>query len=107
MCATQHSPCQQCDSDSSGAPVRVRLTDEFRSRFCPNPSDGFVPLATAVRRLGVTRQTIWKRMRARKLQAVYVTRGSHRGLHVRISPEMETPLLPGLVLPDTAQVNDD
>ena len=91
----------------SGAPVRVRLTDEFRSRFCPNPSDGFVPLATAVRRLGVTRQTIWKRMRAGQLQAVYVTRGSHRGLHVRISPEMETPLLPGLVLPDTAQVNDD
>ena len=91
----------------SGAPVRVRLTDEFRSRFCPTPSDGFVPLATAVRRLGVTRQTIWKRMRAGKLQAVYVTRGSHRGLHVRISPEMETPLLPGLVLPDTAQVNDD
>ena len=45
-------------------------------------------------------------MRAGKLQAVYVTRGSHRGLHVRISPEMETPLLPGLVL-DTAQVNDD
>ena len=91
----------------SGAPVRVRLTDEFRSRFCPAPSDGFVPLATAVRRLGVTRQTIWKRMRAGQLQAVYVTRGSHRGLHVRISPEMETPLLPGLVLPDTAQVNDD
>ena len=93
--------------DVSGAPVRVRLTDDFRSRFCPTPSDGFVPLATAVRRLGVTRQTIWKRMRAGKLQAVYVTRGSHRGLHVRISPEMETPLLPGLVLPDTAQVNDD
>ena len=57
----------------SGAPVRVRLTDEFRSRFCPTPPDGFVPLATAVRRLGVSRQTIWKRMRAGKLQAICVT----------------------------------
>ena len=93
--------------DVSGAPFRVRLTDDFRSRFCPIPPDGFVPLATAVRRLGITRQTIWKRMRAGKLQAVYVTLGSHRGLHVRINPEMETPLLPGLVLPDTAQASDD
>ena len=49
--------------DVSGAPVRVRLTDDFRSRFCPTPPDGFVPLATAVRRLGVFRQAIWKRMR--------------------------------------------
>ena len=93
--------------DVSGAPVRVRLTDDFRSRFCPTPPDGFVPLATAVRRLGVTRQTIWKRMRTGQLQAIYVTRGRHRGLHVRIDPEMETPLLPGLVPPDTAPASDD
>ena len=91
----------------SGAPVRVRLTDDFRARFCPTPPDGFVPLATATRRLGVSRQTIWKRMRTGKLQAVYVTLGSYRGLHVRITPEMETPPLPGLVPPDTAQARDD
>ena len=87
--------------DVSGAPVRVRLTDDFRSRFCPDPPDGFVPLATAVVRLGVSRQTIWKRMRAGKLQAVCVTRGKHRGLHVLVGPDEDMPLLSGLA-PGTA-----
>ena len=82
--------------DVSGAPVRVRLTDSFRSRFCPGPPDGFVPLATAVVRLGVSRQTIRKRMRAGKLQAVHVTRGKHRGLHVLVGTEEDMPLLSGL-----------
>ena len=63
----------------SGAPVRVRMTEDFRSRFCPEPPDGFVPLATAVARLGVSRQTIWKRMRAGTLEAVYLTHGQRRG----------------------------
>ena len=89
--------------DVSGAPVRVRLTDDFRSRFCPAPPDGFVPLITAVARLGVTRQTIWKRMRTGSVQAIYVTHGSHRGLHVRISPDMDTPLLSGFDLSDTGE----
>lgn len=93
--------------DVSGAPVRVRLTDDFRSRFCPDPPDGFVPLATAVVRLGVSRQTIWKRMRAGKLQAVFVTRGRHRGLHVRITPDMDMPLLSGLEWADAGQARDD
>ena len=93
--------------DISGAPVRVRLTDDFRSRFCPSPPEGFVPLATAVARLGVSRQTIWKRMRAGTLQAIYVTRGRHRGLHVLISPDMDMPLLSGLDWTDTGQARDD
>ena len=82
--------------DVSGEPVRVRLTDDFRSRSCPDPPDGFVPLTTAVVRLGFSRQTIWKRMRAGKLPVVYVTRGRHRGLHVRITPDMDMPLVSGL-----------
>ena len=89
--------------DVSGAPVRVRLTDDFRSRFCPTPPDGFIPLTTAVVRLGVTRQTIWKRMRTGSLQAIFVTHGSHRGLHVQISPDMDTPLLSGFDLSDTGE----
>ena len=93
--------------DVSGAPVRVRLTDDFRARFCPAPPDGSVPLATAVVRLGVSRQTIWKRMRAGTLQAVYVTRGRHRGLHVRISPDMDMPLLSRLDWADAGQARDD
>ena len=93
--------------DVSGAPFRVRLTDDFRSRFCPAPPDGFVALTTAVVRLGVSRQTIWKRMRTGKVQAIYVTRGRHRGLHIRISPDMDMPLLSGLDWADAGQARDD
>ena len=90
--------------DVSGAPVRVRMTDDFRSRFCPEPPDGFVPLAAAVARLGAGRQTIWKRMRAGRLQAVLLTRGKHRGLLVRIDPDEDMPLLSG---PDRADAGRD
>ena len=90
--------------DVSGAPVRVRMTDDFRSRFCPEPPDGFVPLAAAVARLGAGRQTIWKRMRAGRLQAVLLTRGKHRGLLAGIDPDEDMPLLSG---PDRADAGRD
>ncbi|MCY4498477.1 MAG: recombinase family protein [Rhodospirillaceae bacterium] len=92
--------------DVSGAPMRVRLTDAVRSRFCPNPPDGYVPLNTAVSRLGVTRQTIWNHVRVGKMQAICVTHGSRRGLHVRIGTETDAPLLSGLELPATGQTDD-
>lgn len=93
--------------DVSGAPVRVRLTDDIRSRFCPDPPDGYVPLDTAVSRLGVARQTIWKRVRDGKLQAICVTHGSRRGLHVRIDSDMDMPLLSDLEPPAVGQTGDD
>ena len=90
--------------DVSGAPVRVRMTDDLCSRFCPEPPVGFVPLAAAVARLGVSRQTIWKRMRAGKLQATILTRGKHRGLLAGIDPDENMPLLSG---PDRADAGRD
>ena len=42
-------------------------------------------------------------MRTGSVQAIYVTHGSHRGLHVRISPDMDTPLLSGFDLSDTGE----
>ena len=92
--------------DVSGAPMRIRLTDDIRARFCPEPPDGYVPLATAVARLGVSRQTIWTRMQAGTLPAIFVTLGRNRGLHVRISPDLDTPLLAGLACPDSGQVGE-
>ena len=55
-------------------------------------------------RLGAGRQTIWKRMRAGKLQAVCLTRGKHRGLLVKIDPDEDMPLLSG---PDPADAGPD
>ena len=74
-----------------GAPLRILMTDELRARFRPQAPEGFVPVATATQRLGVTRQTIWNRIRAGQLESCHVTRGRRRGLHVRL-PAPSLPL---------------
>ena len=81
--------------DVGGAPCRIRLSDEIRGMFCAAPPAGFVPLRTAVARLGVSRQTIWQRVRSGQLRALQVTRGAHRGLYIRMEPK-QPPLLAGL-----------
>ena len=68
------------------------MTDELRARFRPEVPSGFVPVATAMRRLGVTRQTLWNRIKAGQLASCHVTRGSQRGLYVRL--EEDTAALP-------------
>ena len=80
------------DPGVEGAPLRVRMTDELRARFRPEVPSGFVPVATAMRRLGVTRQTLWNRIKAGQLASCHVTRGSQRGLYVRL--EEDTAALP-------------
>ena len=79
------------DPGVEGAPLRVCMTDEVRGRFRPDGPEGFVPVATATRRLGVTRQTIWNRIRTCRMESCHVTRGRQRGLYVRL-PEPSAPL---------------
>lgn len=79
-----------------GAPLRVLMTDELRARFRPEVPSGFVPVATATRRLGVTRQTIWNRIKAGQLASCHVTRGSQRGLYVRLQEAAALPLFASL-----------
>ncbi len=79
------------DPGVEGAPLRVRMTDEVRSRFRPEVPAGFVSVATAKQRLGVTRQTIWNRVRAGQMESCHVTHGRQRGLYVRL-PDPGAPL---------------
>lgn len=77
-----------------GAPLRIRLTDALRQRFGTEPPEGFVPARTAARRLGVSRQRIWQRIRDGELEAFHISRGQDRGLYVRL--DEQTAFLPGL-----------
>ena len=72
------------DPGVEGAPLRVRMTDELRARCRPQAPEGFVPVATAMQRLGVTRQRIWNRIRTGRLESCHLTRGRRRGLYVRL-----------------------
>ena len=73
--------------DVSGAPLRVRMGADFRSRFHLDPPEGFVPLREAMQRLGVSRQTIWQRAAFGQLETCHVKRGAVRGLYVRLEAD--------------------
>jgi predicted DNA-binding protein (UPF0251 family) len=45
-----------------GAPWRIRLTDELRARFTDDAPSGYFTMYQAMRRLGVSRQTVWQRV---------------------------------------------
>ena len=74
------------------APLRVKMTDALRARLRAQAPEGFVPVQIAIQRLGVSRQTIWSRVRAGDLASCHVTHGSKRGLHVEIADEDTLPL---------------
>ena len=78
--------------DVAGAPMRVPMTAGIREKFCQEPPAGYLPLAVAVKRLGVSRQTIWQRVASGKLDACHVARGAARGLYVR-PEDLELPSL--------------
>jgi DNA invertase Pin-like site-specific DNA recombinase len=67
-----------------GAPWRIRLTDELRARFTEDAPPGYLTVYQVMRRLGVSRQTVWQRVKRGELEALHVTRGSKKGLRIRV-----------------------
>jgi hypothetical protein len=58
-----------------GAPWRIRLTNELRTRFSDEAPPDYFTMYQTMRRLGVSRQTVW--VKRGELEALYVTRGRH------------------------------
>src|SRR5271168_3094583 len=67
-----------------GAPWRIRLTEDVKSRFNNDGGHGFLPMREAMKALGVSRQTIWQRVKRGKLDAVHVMRGKQKGLRIKV-----------------------
>jgi hypothetical protein len=55
-----------------GAPWRIRITEELRSRFVEQPPEGYVSMLEAKYILGVSRQTVLQRVKRGELSAVHV-----------------------------------
>ena len=68
-----------------GAPWRIRITDDLRSKFMDNPPDDYVTMKEAKSILGVSRQTVLNRIKAGKLSAVHVRHGKQLGLYIKLS----------------------
>ena len=67
-----------------GAPWRIRITEELRNLFVNNAPPGYVPVVDAMRRLGVSRQTLWQRVKSGELEALHVRQGQHKGLRIKV-----------------------
>jgi hypothetical protein len=86
-----------------GAPWRVQITDELRARFREETPSEYVTMREATRILGVSRQTVWNRVKRGELDAAHVRRGRGKGLRIRLPDDQ-----PGLFeQPGTARAQCD
>jgi hypothetical protein len=67
-----------------GAPWRIRITDELKSRFVEQAPPDHVPMVDATQKLGVSRQTVLQRVKRGELEALLVTRGRRKGLRIKV-----------------------
>lgn len=67
-----------------GAPWRIRMTEELRARFVDEEVEGYVPMIEAIKRLGVTRQTVLQRVKRGELHAMHLRRGRRKGLRIKV-----------------------
>ena len=67
-----------------GAPWRIRITEELRTRFVEQAPPGYLPMLEARRKLGVSRQTVLQRVKRGELEAIYVRCGRRKGLRIKV-----------------------
>ncbi len=67
-----------------GAPWRIRMNDDLRSRFAEKPPPGFVTMKEATRILGISRQTVLQRVKLGTLEAVHICCGKRKGLRLKV-----------------------
>ena len=82
------------EGPAPAAPWLVRVDAALRSRVCESVPEGFVAAAEARKRLRVSRQTLWDRIRSGQLEARRIVRGPRKGLYVQLD-EPEQLLLDG------------
>jgi excisionase family DNA binding protein len=75
---------------TSGAPWRIRLTEDLRAGFVKEAPQGYLTMYQAMRRLGVSRQTVLQRVKRGELDAIHVMRGKKKGLRIKAIPAHPT-----------------
>jgi excisionase family DNA binding protein len=68
-----------------GAPWRIRLTDDLRARVAEEAPEGYLTMYQTMRRLGVSRQTVWQRVKRGDIEAIHVRRGRKKGLRLKLN----------------------
>jgi excisionase family DNA binding protein len=68
-----------------GAPWQIRLTDDLRARVAEEAPEGYLTMYQTMRRLGVSRQTVWQRVKRGEIEAIHVRRGRKKGLRLKLN----------------------
>ncbi len=74
---------------TTGAPWRIRITEALRARFVEEALEGYMPIVDAMRKLGVSRQTVLQLVKRGELLAIHVAKGRRKGLRIRV---LESPM---------------
>jgi len=67
-----------------GAPWQIRLTDDLRKRVAEEAPDGYLTMYQTMRLLGVSRQTVWQRVKRGEVEAIHVKQGRKKGLRLKL-----------------------
>jgi len=67
-----------------GAPWRIRISEQLRDLFVDHAPPDYVSVVEAKRRLGVSRQTLWQRVKRGELDALHIRQGQRKGLRIRV-----------------------
>jgi DNA invertase Pin-like site-specific DNA recombinase len=73
-----------------GAPWRIRVTDDLRSRFVEEAPSGWLAMLEATQALGISRQTVLQRVKRGELEAVHVRSGRRKGLRIKVERPQPT-----------------
>jgi predicted DNA-binding transcriptional regulator AlpA len=67
-----------------GAPWRIRLTADLRARVEEETPVGYLTMYQMMCVLGVSRQTVWQRVKCGEIEAIHVKRGRKKGLRLKL-----------------------
>ena len=67
-----------------GAPWRIRLTADLRGRVVEEAPADYLTVYQTMRLLGVSRQTVWQRVKRGEIEAIHVKRGRRKGLRLKL-----------------------
>jgi DNA invertase Pin-like site-specific DNA recombinase/predicted DNA-binding transcriptional regulator AlpA len=67
-----------------GAPWRIRLTDDLRTCVTVEAPDGYLTVYQTMRLLGVSRQTVWQRVKRGEIDTIHVKQGRKKGLRLKL-----------------------
>ena len=69
------------------APWHIRIDQALRDKIQSQAPDGWLPVDQAAKALGLSRTTVFQKVRDGQLPAIHVNNGQRRSLRIQVKPE--------------------